>query len=623
MKNRTQLSIRGRQFHWRCVILSLILLLLPHTALLADDIILVSSNPAHMTAGVSTDSIKISFTFSKPVDHENMYWDSFMLYPWGPYTKYTLHDRWFSEDSTTAYAVITHIPDTDYVWMIMEIPGPDDRYMMENAQIVNYTTRDQVSDLTISGQLSYEPDYEGPAKAPANTHARLSAAGEDLFWGNTIVTVLDDISWLGKPEGFMGMLPHVVNVGKADPLSGEYLIENVRPGDYYLFSINFEPVKGDDPDPIYGLMGLDWEGSAPELITVTDESLTGKDIVLYDTLPEVIIDFDGDIFVESSYPAHMAAGVPTDTITVRFSFNAAIDEDDMSWEQFMLFPWDSAELHGRPWFAMNHMTAYAKMTHEPDTDYVWRIDDLMGLDGGYMKGMQVINYTTRDEISELKISGQLTLSQELEDLLPAESEFTWGMATLALFDDISWFGGPDGMFGSLPHHVNIGKVDPQTGTYLIENVRPGEYWLLAVHLEPIRDEDYDPFMAFYGGAEPQSITVTDASLVDIDIELDRALDTDAEDVGGAEIPDVIALHQNYPNPFNPVTQIRYDLSSNSDVLLEVYDLLGRHIATLVDTHQSAGRHYAEFDAANIASGIYLYRLTAGQQTLTRLMSVVK
>lgn len=633
MKNYIRLQKERRQFKQRSVILSLVLLLLPLTASLADHIYLESSDPAHMTAGVSSDTITVRFTFSEAIDHENMYWDQFMLYPWGPYTKYTLHDRWFSEDSTTAYAVISHEPDTDFVWSIMELPGADSINMMENIQIVNYTTRDEISDLTVTGQLSYESvDFESPA-----TGQHPAATGEtDPYWGVTIVSLLDDISWLGEPEGFMGSLPHIVNIGTADPETGEYLIENVRPGEYYMSTLNFRPVRDEeDPDPILGILGLDWEGSPPVTITVGDESVTDVNIVLYDSLPDIQPDFDGDIFVESSYPAHMAAGVSTDSITVRFSFNAAIDDENISWEQFMLFPHRQYTLHDR-WFAVNHMTAYAVMTHEPDTDYVWRIDDLPGLDGGHMESMQVINYTTRDEISELKISGQLTLSPELEDWLntiddarqdklvaEAESEFTWGMATLALFDDISWFGGPDGMMGSLPHHANIGKVDPQTGEYLIENVRAGEYWLLAAHLEPVKGADYDPFMAFYGGADPQVVTVTDESLEDIDIELDTEFDTYADNIGGPEIPDVLALHQNYPNPFNPFTRIYFDLPSDSDVTLEVFDLLGQHIATLSDGHSRAGRHYVDFDASTISSGIYLYRLTANQQMQIRKMTVVK
>lgn len=621
MKRLILQHLHIRKAHLPWLILSF-LLLAPNFHLLADDIYLESSDPVHMAAGVSDDTITVKFQFNYPVDHENMYWDQFMLYPWGPYTKYTLHDRFFSEDSTTAYAVISHAPDTDYVWTIMELPGRDSIRMMQNTQILNYTTRSDISNLTLSGQLSYEPiEFDNPSARKQT----IVADDESLFWGNAIVSLLDDISWLGEPEGFMGSLPHIVNVGIANPLTGEYLIENVRPGDYYLSAINFEPVKGEDIDPHLGFLGMDWDGSPPLAITIGEESVSGKDIVLYDTLPDVQPDFDGDIFVESSYPAHMSAGVPTDTITVRFSFNAAIDEDDMSWEQFMQFPFQRAVLHGRPWFAVNHMTAYAKMSHEPDTDYVWRIDDLMGLDGGYMESMQVINYTTRDEISELTISGTLTLSPELEGVFAdnEESDFSWGMATLALLDDISWIDGPDGMMGSLPHHVNIGKVDPDTGTYLFENVRPGTYYLLAAHLEPVRDADHDPLLGFYGGDTPEAIIVENQSLDNKDIMLYEEWSMDAEDFSISEIPDALTLYQNYPNPFNPTTHIKYSLPGDSHVTLEVFDILGRKVMTLVNEIQAAGLYGVDFDATGLSSGMFIYRIQAENHIETKHMLFLK
>ncbi len=84
-----------------------------------------------------------------------------------------------------------------------------------------------------------------------------------------------------------------------------------------------------------------------------------------------------------------------------------------------------------------------------------------------------------------------------------------------------------------------------------------------------------------------------------------------------------ALQQNYPNPFNPQTTIPYSLARKEHVQLEVIDITGRHVATLVDEVQQAGTHYAQFDASGLASGIYLYRLRSGMQTQTGRMSLVK
>jgi len=88
-------------------------------------------------------------------------------------------------------------------------------------------------------------------------------------------------------------------------------------------------------------------------------------------------------------------------------------------------------------------------------------------------------------------------------------------------------------------------------------------------------------------------------------------------------PDQIALAQNYPNPFNPSTIIRYELPSESSVTLEVYSIEGQRVATLVNSQQPAGMHSVNFDASNLASGVYLYRLTAGTNVLSRKMILIK
>ena len=73
---------------------------------------------------------------------------------------------------------------------------------------------------------------------------------------------------------------------------------------------------------------------------------------------------------------------------------------------------------------------------------------------------------------------------------------------------------------------------------------------------------------------------------------------------------------NYPNPFNPATTINYNLSQNSNVLLQVYNLKGQLIETLVNQNQAAGQHSVTWNAVNQSSGIYFYQLHTGAQTAT-------
>ena len=93
--------------------------------------------------------------------------------------------------------------------------------------------------------------------------------------------------------------------------------------------------------------------------------------------------------------------------------------------------------------------------------------------------------------------------------------------------------------------------------------------------------------------------------------------------GPYPLPKEISLAQNYPNPFNPVTTIRYELPHQSHVSLNVFNYLGQEVATLVDEQESAGYKSVKFDASGLPSGVYLYRLEAGDFSVAKRMTLVK
>lgn len=92
---------------------------------------------------------------------------------------------------------------------------------------------------------------------------------------------------------------------------------------------------------------------------------------------------------------------------------------------------------------------------------------------------------------------------------------------------------------------------------------------------------------------------------------------------GSSIPSGFSLGQNYPNPFNPTTTITFEIQTPSEVTLSVYDITGRLIQTLVDNRLSSGSYNVSFDAQNLASGVYIYRLRAGQHMETKTMTLIK
>jgi hypothetical protein len=89
------------------------------------------------------------------------------------------------------------------------------------------------------------------------------------------------------------------------------------------------------------------------------------------------------------------------------------------------------------------------------------------------------------------------------------------------------------------------------------------------------------------------------------------------------LPTDYVLSQNYPNPFNPSTTISFTLPLRSFVSLKVFDLLGRGVATIVSDELSAGTYTRQWNAANISSGIYFYRLQAGKYVETKRLILLK
>jgi hypothetical protein len=128
---------------------------------------------------------------------------------------------------------------------------------------------------------------------------------------------------------------------------------------------------------------------------------------------------------------------------------------------------------------------------------------------------------------------------------------------------------------------------------------------------------------FYGILD--EVLVYDVPLTDEQIKAlyDSYFDTDVKDRDTSPIND-FTLQQNYPNPFNPTTIISYSLPAASFVTLTVYDVLGKEIRTLVNEKQSQGSYTVNFDATGLASGVYYYRLSAGDRVVeTKKMVVMR
>ena len=90
-----------------------------------------------------------------------------------------------------------------------------------------------------------------------------------------------------------------------------------------------------------------------------------------------------------------------------------------------------------------------------------------------------------------------------------------------------------------------------------------------------------------------------------------------------KIPKTYVLFQNYPNPFNPITHIRYGLPKATDVKIELFNILGQRVKTLLNTRKPAGYHVVVFDGGKLASGVYIYRIVAGNFREVKKMILIK
>ncbi|MFA6469428.1 MAG: glucoamylase family protein [Bacteroidota bacterium] len=138
-------------------------------------------------------------------------------------------------------------------------------------------------------------------------------------------------------------------------------------------------------------------------------------------------------------------------------------------------------------------------------------------------------------------------------------------------------------------------IDQGPIVIMLENYRTGNVWKTSMKSKIISD----------GLKKAGFTTVTSVSSVDIGVPVE------------------FSLAQNYPNPFNPATTISYQLSSESNVILKVYDVLGKEIAILVNERQIAGKYSVQFNASQLSSGLYFYKLYASSFTETKKMILTK
>jgi hypothetical protein len=193
---------------------------------------------------------------------------------------------------------------------------------------------------------------------------------------------------------------------------------------------------------------------------------------------------------------------------------------------------------------------------------------------------------------------------------------------------IRWYNtvAGDGTGGSTSANVGAGAGRLKDGT----NNTPASHFIHDV-TKNVWVYDYnrrttawymDSLDASYKASVNLSTAASDGKIVGSTLWSFKGVVSAVEAASG-QVPEKFALNQNYPNPFNPSTTFEYSITKSSQVVLEVFNVLGQSVARLVDEQLNAGTYRMSYDASQLSSGVYLYRLTAGDFVQTKKMILMK
>ena len=204
--------------------------------------------------------------------------------------------------------------------------------------------------------------------------------------------------------------------------------------------------------------------------------------------------------------------------------------------------------------------------------------------------------------------------------------------SLADFAEVKGYGFTLGYDPEMLEFVEVVAPDNPLGAAELAQPRvlsqaDGEV-AIAAYGEPVVDGEIGLSLVFRATTDIESgvIELTSARLSDPNYTLNQVMS-----LGAVEIetrPQVFALADNYPNPFNPETTIKYELPAAAQVRLEVFNVVGQVVRTLVAEPQSAGRYVVQWDATNdnqqsLSSGVYFYRIHAGDFLKVKKMLLLK
>lgn len=173
----------------------------------------------------------------------------------------------------------------------------------------------------------------------------------------------------------------------------------------------------------------------------------------------------------------------------------------------------------------------------------------------------------------------------------------------------------------IPGAIDAGEDFVTSPTYVgnLPTDIPEDFWIDTVIVQ-VPDSALFLFVSthdswYWDNSDPDSDFAVNIKITSPPIKI--------SDKSESNILDNYQLYQNYPNPFNPITRIRFGLPKISDVKVEIYNIMGQLVSTLINARIEAGYHIVDFDGSQLVSGIYLYRIQAGNYVEVKKMVLMK
>lgn len=243
------------------------------------------------------------------------------------------------------------------------------------------------------------------------------------------------------------------------------------------------------------------------------------------------------------------------------------------------------------------MDESARIIFHPEARHGWDIYDA-----------RILNPLTT-EFAKLGFLGkrQNEIVQKVLESRPLDFESPIELSLTHYFQNISGEFEIDIALQEIPDHWEIILTDHIENKTI--NLREESYQFESDHISMTEDDSKMGTLEMLEGSERFTLSIQNQKTTSL--------------LPDSEKPREIALHQNHPNPFNPVTQIQFSLPEAMHVTLEVFDLTGQKLMTLENNQMESGNHQVTFDGSSFSSGMYIYRLSTPQKTITRKMLLIK